>query len=396
MVLAAVFIASLLLLIIGSRISTSFIRWSLYLAFAARLAFVFLLMPYLDFLYLDVSTFHSMTIELLAGGSPSFATSVESFIGLQAILYLLFGENYYVVSAFNSLASVLIAIPIIAIARELYPESVKSTNLLAVLILFLPIPLVQLSLPLRDAVGLLLFFTLLALIVFAFERDTEWAIPAVPLWASVYLLRSELAYLVLLGAFAMIVTRVAQAQDVELKSLTVIGGIVGIAGFGLFGYRYSVDSLARVVEARASGDAAYLEGFTYTSWFDVAISAPVRALYFQYAPFPFHVSDVFDLVPALMLPVLVVLTIAAYRSLLEANPNVSIAALLLTIYLGGIVGYGLIDSNFGTTIRHRVPFVFLLALFSSPVLSRWDRLLRDWFDERPDEYRSQQKHDKET
>jgi hypothetical protein len=84
---------------------------------------------------------------------------------------------------------------------------------------------------------------------------------------------------------------------------------------------------------------------------------------------------VFDFVTVLMLPVLVVLTVAAYRSAREANRDTAVLVLLLTTYVLGVVGYGLIDSNFGTTIRHRIPFTFILCILAAPTLERWANLL---------------------
>jgi hypothetical protein len=123
------------------------------------------------------------------------------------------------------------------------------------------------------------------------------------------------------------------------------------------------------------GGGAYLEGFTYETWVDIVLAAPARALYFQYAPFPLHVTSAFDFVTVLMLPVLVVFTVGAYRSARECERDIAVLILLLATYVLGVVGYGLIDSNFGTTVRHRIPFTFILCILAAPTLERWTNLL---------------------
>ena len=76
-----------------------------------------------------------------------------------------------------------------------------------------------------------------------------------------------------------------------------------------------------------------------------------------------------------MLPILVGLTVAAYRSTRDYERDIAVLVTLLTAYLLGIVGYGLVDSNFGTTVRHRIPFTFILCVFAAPTLERWMNLL---------------------
>jgi hypothetical protein len=145
----------------------------------------------------------------------------------------------------------------------------------------------------------------------------------------------------------------------------------GVLGFGIFTIQYPFETLQGKLSYRASGSAAYLESFQYTSWVDMIIAAPGRAIYFQYAPFPLHVHQIFHLLALSSLPILIILTIAAALSLCECETNRITLVLLLVVYSAGIVGYGLIDSNFGTTARHRVSFVFLLVVFASPVLDHW-------------------------
>lgn len=120
----------------------------------------------------------------------------------------------------------------------------------------------------------------------------------------------------------------------------------------------------------------------YQNIYDFILAVPVRAVYFQFAPFPLHATSIFDFLAVAILPGLIFVAVAAYRSLLVVQSEISILTLLLTVYVAGIVGYGLIDSNFGTTVRHRIPLTFLLLIFASPVLQKHEQSLRRWLRKR--------------
>jgi hypothetical protein len=136
-----------------------------------------------------------------------------------------------------------------------------------------------------------------------------------------------------------------------------------------------LDRLSYLASHRAHDDAAYLVGSGYQHTTDLLLAAPGRALYFQFAPFPLHVADPIDGLAAIASVVLVVLAVAALRSVSELRLRRPVAALLAVVYLLGLAGYGLGDSNFGTTVRHRIAFSFLLCVFAAPVLDRWLALL---------------------
>ncbi|MFC7082341.1 hypothetical protein [Halorussus caseinilyticus] len=347
-------------------------------ALAGHLALA-LVVPALPYRW-DVHRFHAAATAIASGSVPSTYASVNAFSAFQGILYVVFGSTPTTLSVVNGLLAVLTPIPVVALARRLYPSAVDSTDGVAALVLFAPLAFLFSTLPMRDALSTLLFFVALRLVTDVFVASRHWhAVVAVPLVALLSTLRPELALLVVVGSVAAGVAWVLDAvgrRDVSFASLTVAVSPASVTGFLLFAREFPLAYLNRVLERRSVGGAVYLDGLSYVSWADVLVLAPVRAVYFQFAPFPLHVDSAFDLLAALELPVLLVLAIAAYRSLAACDTDQRVSALLLTAYLGGVVGYGLIDSNFGTTVRHRVPFVFLLVVFASPVVERHWRALR--------------------
>jgi len=250
-------------------------------------------------------------------------------------------------------------------------------------LLFLPFPFLFNSLPMRDALDTGRSNAPLHLRASDHRPSVLVGAYRAAALGTTVLLREELALLILLGVVgALLVAAVRRVvdEDVSLCSLALSSVPVGICGFALFAVLFPVDALNARLQYRAMGGAAYLEFMRYESWLDVLLAAPVRAIYFQFAPFPLHVTSTFDLVAILSLPLLIALAVTAYRSIQAVETDSLVEILLGIVYVGGIVGYGLIDSNFGTTIRHRSVFVFLLAVFSAPILESWYRSLRQRVD----------------
>jgi hypothetical protein len=232
----------------------------------------------------------------------------------------------------------------------------------------------------REAPALALFVTALAAIAVAFRGRPLALGLAVPAVAGLALLRIELAGLVVAGTgLAVAVALLERYRDrrVTIPQLALGVGVVGLVGMVPFSMRFDIATLNYQLDVRATGGAVYLSEFRYGSWLDVLLAAPIRGLYFQFAPFPLHVDAVFDLAAALVVPLVVVLVVAAARSLRDAEWMTPVGALIGLVYVGGILGYGLVDANFGTTVRHRIPFDILLLVVAAPVLQRWwDRLRR--------------------
>ncbi|MFC6733721.1 hypothetical protein [Haladaptatus sp. DYSN1] len=347
----------------------------------------------------DIDKFHNYAVDIMTGVPVDPNPTVNSFAGFQSLVYTAFGANPTIIALINGLLAVLISLPIIYLARRLYP-GLESRGGVFAAILFFPLPFLFLTIPMRDALNAIIFFSLLAIIVRAYDtRNTALALPAIPLFGMLALLRPELAFITLGGtgasAFVVALDRIAK-KPLQTTSLSALFGVVGLILIWLVGPKLPIAEMQGRLLHRTSGGAAYLEGMTYDSWVDLILVTPTRALYFQFAPFPLHVSSAFDLLGAVMTPLLIILAVAGYRSARAWETDRSILVGLTTTYLLGIVGYGLIDSNFGTTIRHRIPFTFLLVVFAAPVIERWASSFRNWVSQRPRDYNGHDEQQRKT
>ena len=386
-----------LFVLICTRVDSKTFRWVGALALAGHIIIASFVIPRLPF-HWDISTFHQVAVSLLNGQPVATSFKVKSFAAVQASVYYLFGASPETMGVINGLFAVLIALPAAYLSRALYPD-LKTTDGLKILILLLPLPFFFLTLPMRDTLSVLLMFTGAALVARSFVRDELWpAVASVPVLVVLGLFRPEMVMIILIGTAAAVGFRLINAMTHERLSvrsvvvLTAVVGVISLAVTSILQLEMPISGLNGRVAYRSSGGAGYLDGMQYTSLVDLVLDAPIRAIYFQFAPFPLHVNGAFDLVTVLSLPILIIITVSAYRSIRSWQMNPDIYLFLLVMYIFGVVGYGLIDSNFGTTVRHRIPFVFLLLVFSAPVIQRWELLLRRRFGEAPTERRNEREH----
>ncbi|MDJ1431978.1 hypothetical protein [Halostagnicola sp. A-GB9-2] len=337
----------------------------------------------------DIGSFHSAGVDLIQGSLPTASTTVTSFGTFQGLLYVAFGVNTTVVSIANSFIAVLIPIPVVYLASKLYGDILTSTRGLVALVLFLPLPFFFLTIPMRDALSTFTVLCTLALIVHVLStRDVLMGLPLACLLAVTYLLRPEWGMVLFLGflAGATIVLYNTFEIQTSYPTLLATGGLLGGLGFVLFAeFMYSFDRVNAELSYRSSGGAVYLEGMQYSSWLDFLVAAPGRAIYFQFAPFPMHIETVYHALAFISTVYIVVFVISAARSLYVCETDEVVLVILLVVYLAGITGYGLINSNFGTNVRHRIPFTFLLLVFAAPVIQRWELSVRHRLSVWPDE-----------
>lgn len=380
-VLASLTVVLAFLVVASTR--SSLYRYAGGVALAGHLLLAVVVLPYLPYEW-DVDRFHEVAVGILHGADANPLSTLDAFGTFQAVVYTAFGADPTTLAVVNGLVAVLTPIPVCYLALRLY-DPLESANGLLLVVLFLPLPFLFGSLPMRDALSTLLALTTLAVLAgVVAERRYWWSLSIPPLWGMVFLLREELALLLALGvagAAFVEVLRHSTDRTVTLTSLGVAAVPIGVAGFGLFTALFPIEALNARLQYRATGGATYLGFMEYESWLDVLLAAPIRAVYFQFAPFPLHVDSAFDLVAVSSLPILIVLATTAYLSLRSVDADLAVAFPLLIVYVGGIVGYGLIDANFGTTVRHRTVFVLLLATFSAPILESWYDSLTRWVNE---------------
>jgi hypothetical protein len=351
--------------------------WLLYpgsIALLGHAAVAVFVLPELPFAW-DITKFHTVAVAILNGEPTAASVQVSAFGAFQSLIYSAFAPYPVAVGIVNGLLAVMIAVVVRDLATRLYP-AIESTKMLTLVVLFLPLPFLYLTIPMRDSLSFLIFFTILATLLRSYATGQWWpTLLAIPLFAMLRLLRPELALVTLVGivpAAGVVLIQRFTRQSIPVRTFVTAAAPLGLAVAPVLGPQLPVSEINRQIVKRTRGSAAYLEGTTFDGWIDLVLAAPARAIYFQFAPFPLHVSRVFHLIAVLMLPLLVVLAVAAYRAARACDRDIVVLAFLATVYVVGVTGYGLVDANFGTTARHRIPFTFLLCVFAAPVFERWE------------------------
>lgn len=381
MVVSAVLVTLFLLLLVTKWYGDRLYQLAALLAFFGHLFVSIVVLPRLPYTW-DIGKFHEVATGIVSGELVAASSTVATYGTFQGLLYVFFPSQPETAAVVNGLFAVLVYIPIAYLHRSLYPWMSEHNYGVMALILYLPLPFLFFSLPMRDALSVFSFLSFLALGVYALrERNVAIGLTMVPLWAMIFLLRPELGLVGLLGFGAAGSVDLIRALELELSipSLAIVLGGLGALGFGLFAeVLYSFERVNAELAYRARGGAVYLNGMQYSSWFDFLLAAPGRALYFLFTPFPLHVESVFHLLSFTAAPIVIVLFISAVRSLYECEFDERVAVLLIVVFLTGSAGYGAINSNFGTGVRHRVTFEFILVIVAAPVIARWELLVREW------------------
>ncbi len=182
---------------------------------------------------------------------------------------------------------------------------------------------------------------------------------------------------VVVGTMAIVVLqtdRVSFRRKLQaVTGISIIGATALLVVVNTFLTTQPVQYLADIRERRIRGRATYLEGVVPNSLPELVGFSWIGALYFLYAPFPWHVTQLSDLVIMLESMVGLFFTpFAVLGALLLKERSVPAAvALVLGIVLFSVL-YGFGTGNYGTGLRHRqVIFwaIFILGAigFSSKV-----------------------------
>jgi 4-amino-4-deoxy-L-arabinose transferase-like glycosyltransferase len=128
--------------------------------------------------------------------------------------------------------------------------------------------------------------------------------------------------------------------------------------------RSGIDYLARIREMRASGRAVYLADVVPETIPELLAFSWVGAAYVLYTPFPWMVETLPDLLISIEGMTSIGFTVAALwgvRHLVQRNAPATVG--LLVGFGVAVVLYGVGTANYGTGMRHRQMFLWIVFLF---------------------------------
>lgn len=128
---------------------------------------------------------------------------------------------------------------------------------------------------------------------------------------------------------------------------------------------FSPERLGRMVERKSVGRTVYLEEMVPSSYFDLVWQTPVRVFYFFFAPFPWaleNLGDLLNLLENLYYAVLLFFVYLGSRALWRRKKHFVLSVLLILTCLAIMFAWG--TANYGTAWRHKqkiAPFIVVLA-----------------------------------
>lgn len=276
---------------------------------------------------------------LLPGPSGFYARLVNAFLGAFAIY------NVYLIARFyhSHHAGVVAALPMM-----FYPSYVAIHSTL-----------------LREA-AVLLGITLSARLLLIpsgwRSRVARYLVAGVVLYPAL-LLRTDNA--VIYGA-ALVVAFLAYAVDaghVTKHGIGAVGAVFALI-YLLPLVQRGIDYLAWIRQIRATGRTVYLSEAIPQTALELLLFSWVGAAYFLYAPFPWMVETLPDMLVSIEGFVSLVFTVASLwgvRAMLRKNAPATVG---LLAGLGvAVVLYGVGTVNYGTGMRHRQMFLWVIFLF---------------------------------
>ncbi|WP_033845250.1 hypothetical protein, partial [Geobacillus thermoleovorans] len=153
--------------------------------------------------------------------------------------------------------------------------------------------------------------------------------------------------------------------------LMFMAGIIVFVLFTSFGLEKlgkimndGLEGLSDQQEIAARSRAAYLSNLTIQSPVDFVWMTPIRVLYFLFAPFPWMITNLVDVIGFVDSLMIMWLFYGIYKNKESIYKNKS-ALIILLFLIGGIIVFAIGTSNYGTAIRHRAKLVPLMAILAS-------------------------------
>lgn len=284
------------------------------------------------------------------------------------------------VELFNGLLGALVVYNVYRISAEIYgPPRASVTVLLAA---FYPSFIHYTSILMRDSLIIFISSQIAVVLVRWITQDRKPRKLAIFVPIAILLRPENLAFIlptVGIAAFLKLGKAVSLRRKIAITAaIASVGAVLFAVALLVFpGEIPTPDpaslSARRAWLARGTGDIGgnYLSSVRFDGWLDIILFAPIGAVYFLLVPLPWMVnlSNPFVLVAFIENLILIFpATTALLVRLKRSGKFVRSELVLVTMFILGIVSYGLVEGNMGPAMRHRLQFTYLLFILITPVL----------------------------
>lgn len=352
----------------------------LSIAYFLRIAMVFV-MSFFGFLpYLYDNNWELDALNLLSDwelGNFHFSINGDTasfYSMITTIVYYLLGYNPIYMQLVNALISTVTIFYFYRIVKSLFNHKIAVYS--SLLMALWPTYIYFSSMQMREAMAILFITALIYHFIKWIEsfKINDLFFVGVFFILS-FLIRSQNAILMILILFPFITyfawKKSSKYMKVLISFLVFFFISIGVALLIVLGYGeyFSMQYLESEMSYRSGGGSGYLEWMHYSSIFHIILYAPLRFLYFVFSPFPWQISSLEQVLAFFESIVLTYLTFKIflnYKNIWNYCKNKKSLVFVISFCLLGLTANGLIDSNVGTAIRHKLQYIFIIFfLFGS-------------------------------
>ena len=304
-----------------------------------------------------------------------FSTGIKSYALFLAQFYAVVGEMPLVAQIVNVILGILSAVIIYKIAILVFQDE-RIALFALICSLFFPTIIAFTSYVLRDPLVLFLTLLMLYYLILASKSQHKFfhVLFACLLFIIVSIIRMQNLYLYGLF-FALFYSYLFIKSDVKRSfKFVFLVGLSALVLFIVYAYYDLIISIAnyplRAQPLRAVGGSAYLQHLQYNSLLDIFKYLPIRVLYFTFGPFLWQANSAFLLLAALegMLIFAACLFTVFYFAKKRISINFDLQLFLILFCLVGLFANSMVDSNFGTAVRHRMNYIIFFFMFAGAYL----------------------------
>jgi len=301
-----------------------------------------------------------------------YSMSVKSYSFFLSLFYSFFGKMPFFASIVNVILGILSSLLIYKIAKLVFNNEKIAFNSMLVS-LFLPSIIAFTSYVLRDTLVMLLTLNMIwFILLFLYKgHSITHGLLALVFFVLVGILRIQNFYLYTVFFILFTFILVFSSRSKLLLKFTVSFLLVCILFFLILRYNNAIMTIItypmRAKALRAQGGSAYLVGMQYHSLIDFLIYLPIRFIYFSFGPFLWNAGGGFQLLTALEGIIVFIAFILTVQYIIKRKPlrMASPESFLLIFCFVGIAANAIVDSNFGTAVRHRMMYIIFFFMFAA-------------------------------
>ncbi len=293
---------------------------------------------------------------LLPGSSEIYAQIAVAVVGSLAILNVyLICEHYH-----SSQAGYLAVAPLALLPSYAFMHAVLQRE--ALLLFSVTTAFVLIFLPNR---------------YISYPRN--YLLAALCLITAGYLRRFNIPVILTVGAIVTVVSVVTSGRYTPRRmfygifttvSMSIIGLYIAITSL-IADLQDATEYLSTVRARRARGRAVYLPDVIPTNFFEFFAFSWVGAVYFLFAPFPWHfeiIDDLAGLIESAIGLVFLLFSFTGIKVVGQKAPVAVIALITALVLYSVLYGYG--TANYGTAIRHRQAVFWIILMFGAIGISQ--------------------------